>query len=84
MLGLLGSGMQDTLAAVDLHADIQLEVNVPLCGWTHEAAVGGCAWPALAEQLADSRKARRLLVRCLHRPPKIAGRPFSVKLFLLV
>lgn len=65
MLWLLSSGVKDTLPAVDLHADIQLKVNVSFSCWATEAAAGGCARPALAEQLTHSRKPRGLPVRCL-------------------
>ena len=56
-----GVEVEDTLAAVDLHADIQLEVDVALDGRAQEAAARGRAGPALAEQLADGGEARRLL-----------------------
>lgn len=63
MLWLLSGRVEDTLAAVDLHADIQLKVDVSFGRRGAEAAVGGRARPALAEQLTHSRKARRLPVR---------------------
>lgn len=62
MLGLLGSGMEDTLPTVDLHTNVQLKVDVPLGGRPTEAAVGGCAGPALAEELTHCREARGLPV----------------------
>lgn len=57
MLWLLGGGVKDTLATVNLHTDVQLKVNISLSWWTNEAAIGRCARPALTEQLTDSSKA---------------------------
>ena len=54
--------MEDTLPAVDLHPDVQLKVDVALDGRAQEAAAGGRAGPALAEQLADGGEPRGLLV----------------------
>ena len=65
MLWLLSGGVEDTLPAVDLHADIQLKVNVSLSCRATEAAAGGCARPALAEQLTHGRKPRGLPMRRL-------------------
>lgn len=65
MLHLLSGGVKDALPAVDLHADVQLEVDVPLRCRAAEAAARRCAWPALAEQLTHSRKPRGLLMRRL-------------------
>lgn len=56
MLHLLSGGVKDALPAVDLHADVQLEVDVPFRCRAAEAAARCCAWPALAEQLTHSRK----------------------------
>lgn len=49
MLWLLGGGVEDTLAAVDLHAHVQLKVDVALCGGAAEAAACWRTGPALAE-----------------------------------
>lgn len=65
MLWLLSGGVEDALPAVDLHAHVQLEVDVPLGGRAAEAAAGRRAGPALAEQLTHGREARRLPVRRL-------------------
>lgn len=62
MLRLLGGGVEDALAAVDLHAHVQLEVDVALGGGTAEAAASWGAGPALAEQLTHGGEARRLPV----------------------
>lgn len=65
MLHLLSGRVKDALPAVDLHADVQLEVNVSFCCWATEATACRCAWPAFTEQLTHSRKPRGLLMRCL-------------------
>lgn len=65
MLHLLSGRVKDTLAAVDLHTDVQLEVNVSFSCWATEATACRCAWPAFTEQLTHSRKPRGLLMRCL-------------------
>lgn len=62
MLRLLGGGVEDALAAVDLHAHVQLKVDVALGGGAAEAAAGWCAGPALAEQLTHCGEAGRLPV----------------------
>lgn len=49
MLRLLGGGVEDALAAVDLNAHVQLEVDVALAGGAAEAAASWGARPALAE-----------------------------------
>lgn len=65
VLWLLSGWVKDTLPTFDLHADIQLKVNVSLGCRAAEAAVGGGARPALAEQLTHSRETRGLPVRSL-------------------
>ena len=65
VLRLLSGGVKDTLPAVDLHADVQLEVDVPLGRRAAEAAAGGRARPALAEQLTHGGKPGGLPVRRL-------------------
>lgn len=65
MLWLLSGGVKDTLPAVDLHTDVQLKINISLSCRATEAAAGGRARPALAEQLTHSRKPRGLPVRSL-------------------
>lgn len=65
MLRLLSGGVQDTLPAVDLHADVQLKVDVSFGRRAAEAAAGRCARPALAEQLTHSGEPRGLSVRRL-------------------
>lgn len=62
MLRLLGGGVEDALAAVDLHTHVQLEVDVALGGGAAEAAAGRRAGPALAEELTHGGEARRLPV----------------------
>lgn len=62
VLRLLSGGVKDALPAVNLHADVQLEVDVPLGRRPAEAAAGGRARPALAEQLTHGGKPRRLPV----------------------
>lgn len=56
MLRLLSGGVKDALPAVNLHTDVQLEVDVPLSRRPAEAAAGGRARPALAEQLTHGGK----------------------------
>lgn len=65
MLWLLCSGVKDTLPTVNLHAHVQLKVDVSFSCRAAEAAPSRCARPALAEQLTHSRKPRGLPVRCL-------------------
>lgn len=65
VLHLLSGGVEHALAAVDLHADVQLKVDVSFGGRATEAAACGDAGPAFAEQLTDSGKARGLLLGCL-------------------
>jgi len=65
VLRLLGRGVKDTLPAVDLHADIQLKVNVSLRRRAAETASGRRARPALAEQLTHGGKPGGLPVRRL-------------------
>lgn len=62
MLRLLGGGVEDALATVDLHAHVQLEVDVALAGGAAKAAAGWSAGPALAEQLTHGGEARWLPV----------------------
>lgn len=65
MLWLLRSGVKDTLPTVNLHAHVQLKVDVPLGCRAAEAASSRRAWPALAEQLTHGGKPRGLPVRRL-------------------
>lgn len=65
MLHLRSGRVKDALPAVDLHADVQLEVNVSFSRWATEATACRCAWPAFTEQLTHSRKPRGLLMGCL-------------------
>lgn len=65
VLHLLSGGVKDALPAVDLHADVQLKVDVSFSCWAAEAPAHRCAWPAFTEQLTHSRKPRGLLMRCL-------------------
>lgn len=65
MFWLLSGGVKDTLPTVDLHTDIKFKVNVSFSSRTTEATAGGCARPALAEQLTHSGEPRGLSVRGL-------------------
>lgn len=65
MLHLLSGRVKDTLATVDLHANVQLKVNVSFSRWATEGTACWCAWPAFTEQLTHSRKPRGLLMSCL-------------------
>lgn len=65
MFHLLSGGVKDALPTVNLHADVQLKIDVSFSCWATEATVCRSARPAFAEQLTHSRKPRGLLMRCL-------------------
>ena len=56
MLGLLGGGVQHTLAAVDFHAHVQLKVDVPLSARGGDAALGGGGRRGRPEQSCKARR----------------------------
>lgn len=56
MLCLSGGGVKDTLPAVNLHTNVQLEINVSFSCRAAEASAARCAWPALTEQLTHGGK----------------------------